>query len=73
MHSSTNITDVMGGANSPAAAYVSIQAGGTNVFTIAATGYKDDEKKGYSITATVELQEPHKYQYLYYRSPSEGM
>jgi general secretion pathway protein K len=67
------LTSLIGGANSFAAPYVSAQAGGATVCTIAATGYKDVEKKGYSITATVELQGSPKYRYLSYRSPSEGI
>jgi general secretion pathway protein K len=70
MRGTMDIMTIIGGPNVLAAPYVSAQAGGTPVCTIAATGYKESEKNGYSVTATVELDKTNKYRYLYYSSPS---
>lgn len=43
--------------------------GESNIFTIHAIGYKDNEKKGYPIVATVMIEGNNKYSYLYYKSP----
>ncbi len=41
----------------------------SNAFTIDSVGYKDSEKKGYSIRATVIIQPDNKFRYVYYKSP----
>ncbi len=41
----------------------------TNRYTIYSIGYKDNEKKGYPIVATVVIEGKDKYQYVYYKSP----
>jgi len=43
--------------------------GESNIYTISAVGYKENEKKGYAIVATVLIDGNNKYQYLYYKSP----
>jgi len=43
--------------------------GESNIYTISAVGYKENEKKGYVIVATVMIEENNKYKYLYYKSP----
>lgn len=43
--------------------------GASNAFTIDSTGYKDDEKKGYAIRATVIIENNNKSRYVYYKSP----
>lgn len=47
--------------------------GESNIYTISAVGYKDNEKKGYAIVATVVIEASNKYQYLYYKSPGYVM
>ncbi len=41
----------------------------SSTFTIDAVGYKDNEKKGYPIKATVIVEGNDRYRYLYYKSP----
>ncbi len=43
--------------------------GESGIFTIHAIGYKDNEKKGYPIVATVMIDGNNQYRYLYYKSP----
>ncbi len=40
------------------------------VFTIDAAGYKEDRKKGFTIRATLVLEGPASYRYLYYKIPA---
>jgi len=40
---------------------------------VEATGYTDDVKKGYSILATITLEPPHQFRYVYYKSPAEAL
>jgi general secretion pathway protein K len=42
----------------------------SNMYTIKATGYKKDEKQGFTIIATVIIENNGKYQYVYYKSPA---
>ena len=42
---------------------------GTNAFTIESTGYKDTEKSGYTIRATVRPEGNNKFKYIYYKTP----
>jgi hypothetical protein len=44
----------------------------STTYTIEAIGYKDNERKGYPIRATVILHGPGGYRYLYYKSPAEN-
>jgi general secretion pathway protein K len=41
-----------------------------SVFTIESAGYKQDEKGGYAIKATIAIQADNTFQYKYYKSPS---
>jgi general secretion pathway protein K len=43
--------------------------GASNAFTIDSVGYKDSEKKGYSIKATITIENNNKFRYVYYKSP----
>ncbi len=43
---------------------------GSSTFTIEAIGYKDSEKGGYAIRATVTISDNNKYTYVYYKSPA---
>jgi hypothetical protein len=43
--------------------------GESNIFTIHAIGYKNNEKKAYPIVAVVMIEGNNKYRYLYYKSP----
>jgi general secretion pathway protein K len=45
-----------------------IRTGDSNTFIIEATGFRESEKKGYSIKAVVTF-EGNQYRYLYYKSP----
>jgi general secretion pathway protein K len=45
----------------------------SNVYSIDAMGYKGDEKRHYSIRATVIIEGSQKYRIIYYRSPSITM
>lgn len=47
------------------------EGGAPSSYTIEATGYKGDKKKGYGILATISFDGPHKYHYVYYKSPAE--
>lgn len=73
MKSPADVAKIIGGATSLAASHVTVQAAGTAICTITATGYGEAEKNGYSITATVELQSGRQYRYLYYKSPVESL
>jgi general secretion pathway protein K len=48
-----------------------VSAGEQNVFTITSVGQKQDEKKGYAITATIIPGQGGAYRTLYYKTPSE--
>jgi type II secretory pathway component PulK len=47
-----------------------IKAGNSNVFSIESTGFNGNNKKGYTIKATIAITDVNSYQYLYYKSPS---
>jgi general secretion pathway protein K len=42
----------------------------SNVFTIDATGYRDSDKRHYSVRATVVIEGAQKYRIIYFQSPS---
>ena len=42
----------------------------SNVFTIDATGYRDNDKRHYAVRATVAIEGAQKYRILYFQSPS---
>jgi general secretion pathway protein K len=69
------ITGMIGGANPLISPYISggRAAGASMICTIEASGYKDEERAGFPIRATVEMESSHRYRYVYYRSPSEGI
>ncbi len=67
-----DVKDILGDSYSLAAPYISFAtAGASQVYSVEATGYKEDQKKGYSILAKIQIEGPHKYRYVYYRSPME--
>jgi general secretion pathway protein K len=67
------IMDIVGEAYTLMAPHIGVgQTGGKAVCTIEATGYKDLEKQGYPIRATVTMEGAGDYRYLYYRSPAES-
>jgi len=43
--------------------------GSSNAFTIDSVGWKDSEKKGYPIKATITIEGSNKFKYVYYKSP----
>jgi len=63
------IMHILGGAYPLMESYVKGKAGTALVCTLEVAGYRDTEKSGYPIRATVRLEGPDKYRYLYYRSP----
>ncbi|MGD1074850.1 MAG: type II secretion system protein GspK [Thermodesulfovibrionales bacterium] len=44
---------------------------GSNIFTIETLGYIDDENSGHTIKATIFLEGPSKFHYLFYKSPAK--
>jgi len=68
-----DIASIIGGASALLAPYVGGQTGGVLTCTIEAAGYRDLKRRGYPITATVVMEGPQKYRYVYYRSPSENI
>ena len=43
----------------------------SNTYTIETLGYKDDEKAGHTIKATIYIEGPNKFRYLFYKSPAK--
>jgi general secretion pathway protein K len=67
-----DIKDIIGSSYSQMAPYVSFAPGSTSAaYTVEATGYKGDQKKGYSIRATVTFDSLQQYRYVYYKCPVE--
>lgn len=64
------VKDLLGAAYPLIAPYANADPGASTVFTIEATGYTDDVKKGYSIRATITLERSHQFRYVYYKSPA---
>jgi hypothetical protein len=51
---------------------VSFAPGSTSAaYTVESTGYKGNQKKGYSILATVTFDSLKQYRYVYYKCPVE--
>jgi general secretion pathway protein K len=65
------VRELLGAAYPLAAPYASFDPGASSLFTVEATGYKDELKKGYSIQATITLDPSNKFHYVYYKSPAE--
>ncbi|MCE5263983.1 MAG: general secretion pathway protein GspK [Deltaproteobacteria bacterium] len=69
-----DISGLLGPAYPQMAPYVNFGFGGLpGVFSVEATGYKDSPKRGYSILATVAIDAPRQYRYVYYKNPAEMM
>jgi hypothetical protein len=67
-----DIKDIIGSSYSQTAPYVSFAPGSTpGAYTVEATGYKGDQKKGYSILATITFDSVQQYRYVYYKCPVE--
>jgi general secretion pathway protein K len=67
-----DIKDIIGSSYSQTAPYVSFAPGSTaGAYTVEATGYKGDQKKGYSILATLTFDSVQQYRYVYYKCPVE--
>lgn len=62
-----NYQNKIGNLNQNFMPYLGI--GETNVYTIYATGYKDQEQRGYAITATLVIDGNNKFHFLNYKSP----
>ena len=61
-----DIQGILGNNYLLAAPYV--DQAGTDAFTIESTGYKDTEKSGYTIRATVRPEGTNKFKYIYYKT-----
>ncbi len=70
--SAGDVAGILGGATALLSPYVSVQPGATLTCTIEASGFKGTEKGGFPIRATVAMEGPDRYRYLYYRSPAEA-
>jgi len=62
------VQGILGGGYSMMLPHIS--TGGSNTFTIDATGYKGDEKTDFSIRATVIIEGNNEYRYVYYKTPA---
>lgn len=65
--------ELLGAAYPLTAPHASAETGISSLFTVEATGYTDDAKKGHSILATIALDRSHRIRYLYYKSPAEAL
>jgi general secretion pathway protein K len=69
-----DVRELLGAAYPLMAPYVSFGLGSLpGVFSVEATGYKENPKKGHSIRATVAFDSPRQYRYVYYKNPAEIM
>ena len=67
-----DIKDIIGSSYSQMAPTVSFAPGSTSgAYTVESTGYKGNQKKGYSILATVTFDSLKQYRYVYYKCPVE--
>lgn len=64
-----DIQGIVGKNYSIMSPYLYLTSAETDTFTIDAAGYKGDEKAGYNIRATVNIESNSKYKYVYYKSP----
>lgn len=65
------VRELLGAASPLTAPYASAETAASSLFTVEATGYTDDVKKGHSILATIALDRSHRIRYVYYKSPAE--
>jgi general secretion pathway protein K len=63
-----SITGWLGGDFNAIAPYVTTAE--SNVYSIDAIGYKDNEKRNYTVRATVAIEGAQKYRMIYFRSPA---
>ena len=64
---SQDIQEIMGAIYPPISSYLSLED--SRIFTVRATGFKDDEKKGYPVKAIVTVDGIKTYRTIYYKSP----
>jgi general secretion pathway protein K len=67
------VKDFLGAAYALMAPYANADPEASALFTVEATGYTDDVKKGHSILATITLDRSHQFRYVYYKSPAESV
>ena len=67
------VRDLLGAVYPLTASYVSAAPGASSLFTVESTGYTDDRKKGYSIRATIAVDQTHHARTVYYKSPAETL
>jgi general secretion pathway protein K len=65
------VKDFLGAAYPLMAPYANANPDASALFTVEATGYTDDVKKGHSVLATITLDRSHQFRYVYYKSPAE--
>ena len=63
-----SIAGWLGGDFNAIAPYVTTAE--SNVYSIDAMGYKDNEKRNYTVRATVAIEGAQKYRMIYFRSPA---
>ena len=67
-----DIKDIIGSSYSQTAPHMSFSSGSTaGAYTVEATGYRSNQKKGYSILATVTFNNIQQHRYVYYKCPVE--
>jgi general secretion pathway protein K len=65
------VKDLLGAAYALMSPYANADPDASALFTVETTGYTDDEKKGYSIAATIAFDRSNQFRYVYYKSPAD--
>jgi general secretion pathway protein K len=65
------VKDFLGASYALMSPYANADPDASALFTVEATGYKDDAKKGHSIAATITFDRSNQFRYVYYKSPAE--
>ncbi|MBN1547722.1 MAG: general secretion pathway protein GspK [Syntrophaceae bacterium] len=69
----SDITGIVGNALTMITPYASGQPGPPVVCMIETKGYRTSERQGYTIQSTVKMDNPEKFQYVYYKSPAGNL
>ena len=65
---SLDLQSVLGQDYTAASAY--IMTAGSSTYTVESLGFRDNERSGFAIKATVTFSDSSRYRYLYFKSPS---
>jgi general secretion pathway protein K len=68
IRSQEDVKSAIGGGFAMMSPYIGISE--ANIYTVTATGYKKDEKQGFTVKATIMVEGSGKYRYTYYKSPA---